>query len=992
MPTFCGSKVEQVLSAVCILSESLDPCLQVVTSPLDPSGANEGAIFVGLSALRTVLEDALASNDPKISSPTQKKLLAVAETIAESAVALCMQCASLPSSISSSSSAPSSPLLLAALNLIKTLIARLPVGPFITSSLIALLFSVAGASSAPAAMSAGLRWDPLAAQVAVEALTELMSKRYLPRSASGEDSGAEVLVELVARAIGLISSHRAVLASSDTDGAYHESQTTIAALLEFLGVFSQTHLERCLSLPSRSLAGSITSLLSELCAITCATSDPALLVKAVAVWENVFAVEAITELFVTTPAASDAVSLPLAMHLVNSCLLHKNELLGDLFEDLEGELSTEPFSAPIVREILDHITGGAEGGGGGTGGAARRDFDSEERSDGTALREGACRLLSDLVSQKAAGSVAAWMAQTLPPVTTQCLSQLADASSLSSSSTSAVAAADLCFVVRLLPICLDKAPLATQLAQVVHQLVESRCHAKGRAHTALVTSCCSIVGQLVQHMHGSASPRSPGVSDDSAALAAVVTSVMEAVTRACDTMVSPCPLAITGSVTSLLLQSVRSAGDETLMAAVATQLHTILFPSLASQPLEVQALLLCISDRVSPSHVAAQCVQQLVDYAAQPAGVWGDAAAVSQCSRLCASLDAVARMHALSNAAERARVSQTLAPTCSVVPVLFQSCLGALSVAVIQGAAQKAPLVTASRLLLSLSCGSLQSLGRKVFGPAAASMLEIAVSFVESGDAGGSYWARLVVDGCGMGLLKQMLTLVSACAVSSGSAAATVSSQCALSHRLLVAVSSALGDERVCVELLQDTLRAGNTVIHSYWQLSGHGQGAAIVEPSVELLVQLIVGSLGPSVPPQDALVALDGVTTLASQHNLFAEAFFVDKGCWASLARACLVALVVRAHAMHSDALTQLLDALVRGADFSRSGTYAGSSAWSVLGGEAVKVAEELGCVELAHSQLGSLSQQFPDISKLDVATFVAHVVTPLSAQVAIMEARPKG
>jgi hypothetical protein len=60
------------------------------------------------------------------------------------------------------------------------------------------------------------------------------------------------------------------------------------------------------------------------------------------------------------------------------------------------------------------------------------------------------------------------------------------------------------------------------------------------------------------------------------------------------------------------------------------------------------------------------------------------------------------------------------------------------------------------------------------------------------------------------------------------------------------------------------------------------------VRPIAVLLTQLCVGSLGPQVPPQDTLTALEGLVTLSEQHKLFSMNWFQHQ-CWGSLLTPCL-------------------------------------------------------------------------------------------------------
>lgn len=264
----------------------------------------------------------------------------------------------------------------------------------------------------------------------------------------------------------------------------------------------------------------------------------------------------------------------------------------------------------------------------------------------------------------------------------------------------------------------------------------------------------------------------------------------------------------------------------------------------------------------------------------------------------------------------------------------------------------------------------------------------------------------MLIDGSGLSLMKEMLQLVRCIGDSSSSISQHSAQQASFSHEILVAVARALSDQRVCVELLQDALSTGSVVIQSYWQSHGQGQSGdggqsggggargVNVQPTIELMLQMCVGSMDPSVPPQDALVAIEGITTLARKHSLFSLPWFQEKGCWHSLLRATLRAVLVRAHTMHADAISALL-VLLSQADVSlitssSTGSAGGNgsnggSIWAVIGREVVELTAEVGCnPQLAESVLSSLSQQYPDLKNLDMNIFVAKVLVPISADVA--------
>jgi hypothetical protein len=156
------------------------------------------------------------------------------------------------------------------------------------------------------------------------------------------------------------------------------------------------------------------------------------------------------------------------------------------------------------------------------------------------------------------------------------------------------------------------------------------------------------------------------------------------------------------------------------------------------------------------------------------------------------------------------------------------------------------------RLTVVLSCALLQSLGKKVFGKAAADVLGVSVEFMEtvisasansssddgssSGGSGGGGGGGITGTGGGVvvgaggaagggssnsnsgsggavsellfaraGLLltKQVLELTEVLADSTAATAATAHVQAAFSHRLMCIVATGLSNEHVCAELLQ---------------------------------------------------------------------------------------------------------------------------------------------------------------------------------------------
>jgi hypothetical protein len=124
------------------------------------------------------------------------------------------------------------------------------------------------------------------ALLAVEILCDVMSKKYIPRGESNDDTGAMILVELIAQAVGLLqqmSSH-----SSSSSSTNLEDISTILPLFEFINLFIEYHIERCIasSLRDPKAANVMEVFLNELSNLTRACSQPEYLYKICLIWKG----------------------------------------------------------------------------------------------------------------------------------------------------------------------------------------------------------------------------------------------------------------------------------------------------------------------------------------------------------------------------------------------------------------------------------------------------------------------------------------------------------------------------------------------------------------------------------------------------------------------------------------------------------------------------------------------------------------------------------
>ena len=193
MQPFAKSKLEQVLATICANSCSIEPALGLLTEAENP------AVVTGLSAMRTVLE-LILSEDPQLFPEYRPTLQSAVQDILVPLTNLaCNACnislsaasnslaASNSNAISGSTDEQRSTTIMVSLELLKVIITKLQIGPHVTSSVIDLLFTIAELGAAAAANNnnntnaANLN---RAALSAIEVLTEIMSKRYLPPSPS----------------------------------------------------------------------------------------------------------------------------------------------------------------------------------------------------------------------------------------------------------------------------------------------------------------------------------------------------------------------------------------------------------------------------------------------------------------------------------------------------------------------------------------------------------------------------------------------------------------------------------------------------------------------------------------------------------------------------------------------------------------------------------------------------------------------------------------
>lgn len=193
MQNFTQAKIEQVLAAICCNLLNLDPILNMLVD------VNQPQAVIGLSATRTVF-DLIVSDDPKLNPKTKATLLQQIQSpqvllpitnLAGSACAKALQ----------SYNEDTLNLMTIALELLKIIIGKMTLGAHITVDILNLLFTIAELGADPKSVF------HRTALSSIEILTEIMTKKYIPASTSG-DRGISMVIHLVNKTLALLKSYR----------------------------------------------------------------------------------------------------------------------------------------------------------------------------------------------------------------------------------------------------------------------------------------------------------------------------------------------------------------------------------------------------------------------------------------------------------------------------------------------------------------------------------------------------------------------------------------------------------------------------------------------------------------------------------------------------------------------------------------------------------------------------------------------------------------
>lgn len=331
-----------------------------------------------------------------------------------------------------------------------------------------------------------------------------------------------------------------------------EGKAVVLSLLEFISVFAEGHLERCIgmsradigspglrsglglsgqmtaNMPATDLSALNTNIqlfFEELVALTTSTNEPDLLGRVVSTWNRVLSLQLVKEVMLN----QSAICLNMVSHLLSSCLVQMNTHLQDDLEEIIEETAIDPLVDPHFRSMLSHLlhggvgdSGGSssagaslggEGGAAGAGGAVPAAavsevvVDSESNNTSIQLCSACSTLFAELVYVE---DVRTWLNNTVMTLLGQNMATIS--STVHTSKGNCAAAVDLLFLVRILPLLSrDKIQLVSQLVTLTVQLLESGIHSYGKEFLFLVIVCSQISGQITKNLAPTFDPVQPDV-------------------------------------------------------------------------------------------------------------------------------------------------------------------------------------------------------------------------------------------------------------------------------------------------------------------------------------------------------------------------------------------------------------------------------------------------------------------------------------------------
>ena len=619
---FSQSKLEQILANICAQAGSLEPVIQVLNAMTGGGQAasgeeasDEGLAKVrkkitGLSALSTVLDEALNMEDPRLTLEQRKAVSSAAANMVVPATTLA--CTIISESLTITTSLASSGEGLqgvharalnthfyssrVALETIRVIMVRIEMGPHVTPQVLDLLFAVAklglrGASSFNGVVSGGEVEE--VSKLAMECLHELMLKRYIPNNGGGSGSGtSDTLMFLANNSLGVLQeflqSQRSTGGHSSLDGSL-EQPDMLVPVLSFLSAFSSTHLERCLKQgqPGQKFVLNLISCLVEVGLSLGAGAHPDGLVRLTSLWADLLDLDDVREYVLENEELAESISR-FACYLLSSSLLSQNSTLRLEYslELLEACTDPEPFVDPHIRECVHTCFLGdtsrensynSDKKGGGTGLEAVLGREEESSAVGS-LRNHSLHVLNILAGSDCASDALGKTCMRYwdnlnerMGVTESAVNKASDASGTpslmlgshnkrgdedlaSDIPVAALLALDQVFLVKVLPLHIPSSSLLLQLSSLLSVLANTRFFSIGGAQATLWVEVCLVLVQLSTTFCNEAS-----YLEIANTIVNIVPVLSPSLSIACDFRIVPPPRDVTNAVLVLAMSFVTHA-------------------------------------------------------------------------------------------------------------------------------------------------------------------------------------------------------------------------------------------------------------------------------------------------------------------------------------------------------------------------------------------------------------------------------------------------
>lgn len=289
----------------------------------------------------------------------------------------------------------------------------------------------------------------------------------------------------------------------------------MVSLLEFIAVFAESHLPRCVSMSSLSQSDhavlnpslssvdvnmnqAVVGFFEELVATTTSTQEPELLSRIVLVWNRVLYMGSVRDTLLT----QSTLCVNMVSHLLQCCLCSSNSNMYDSIDELIEDVTIDTLVDPHMRSILSHICDYPRTNTTTTSSGANNNTNSNNNGNvlgaeevnfvGTDLINN-CRTLFTELSQSR--EVQQWLTTTVNQLITQNATVLSGPNS-TNYNTSAV---DLMLLVSLMPLLLlPVAQVIAQLTTLAAHFTEAQLHKRGKEFAALIVTCTQLAGRLIQ--------------------------------------------------------------------------------------------------------------------------------------------------------------------------------------------------------------------------------------------------------------------------------------------------------------------------------------------------------------------------------------------------------------------------------------------------------------------------------------------------------------